>query len=161
MNWEAIGAIGEVGGAIAVVATLGYLAGQIRHSSRATRLAAAHAFKHDSQEMRLALAHDAGLLDIVRRALAADASLDPIEQGRANVYIACVFDNLQFSFETRNERLIQYDLRAATLQYISQPGAREWWETGKAHLTPDFVDYVEALIPASEGMKPYWVPPGD
>ena len=26
MNWEAIGAVGEVGGAIAVVTTLGYLA---------------------------------------------------------------------------------------------------------------------------------------
>ena len=33
MNWEAIGAVGEVGGAIAVVATLVYLAAQIRHSA--------------------------------------------------------------------------------------------------------------------------------
>jgi hypothetical protein len=34
MNWEAIGAIGEVGGAIAVVATLLYLAAQIRQNKR-------------------------------------------------------------------------------------------------------------------------------
>jgi len=34
MNWEAIGAIGEVAGAIAVVATLFYLAAQIRQNSR-------------------------------------------------------------------------------------------------------------------------------
>ena len=33
MNWEAIGAIGEIIGAVAVVGTLGYLALQIRHSS--------------------------------------------------------------------------------------------------------------------------------
>lgn len=32
MNWDALGAIGEVGGAIAVVATLGYLASQVRHA---------------------------------------------------------------------------------------------------------------------------------
>lgn len=32
MNWEAIGAAGEVGGAIAVVATLVYLASQVRHA---------------------------------------------------------------------------------------------------------------------------------
>ena len=31
MNWDAIGAIGEIDGAIAVVATLFYLAAQIRH----------------------------------------------------------------------------------------------------------------------------------
>jgi hypothetical protein len=30
MNWEAIGAIGEIVGAVAVVMTLGYLAMQIR-----------------------------------------------------------------------------------------------------------------------------------
>jgi len=35
MNWDAIGAVGEVGGAIAVVATLVYLARQIRHSAEA------------------------------------------------------------------------------------------------------------------------------
>ncbi|RLA47946.1 MAG: hypothetical protein DRR06_01045 [Gammaproteobacteria bacterium] len=39
MNWEAIGAIGEILGALAVVLTLGYVAVQIRH----TRLEAADA----------------------------------------------------------------------------------------------------------------------
>ena len=32
MNWDAIGAIGELLGAVAVVLTLGYLAAQIRQS---------------------------------------------------------------------------------------------------------------------------------
>jgi len=36
MNWEAIGAIGEVLGAAAVVLTLGYLAVQVRHAKAAT-----------------------------------------------------------------------------------------------------------------------------
>ena len=36
MNWEAIGAVGEILGAISVVATLGYLATQIRQSRKAT-----------------------------------------------------------------------------------------------------------------------------
>ncbi len=34
MNWEAIGAIGETLGAVGVIATLAYLAVQIRHSNR-------------------------------------------------------------------------------------------------------------------------------
>ena len=34
VNWEAIGAVGEVGGAVAVVATLIYLAVQIRQNTR-------------------------------------------------------------------------------------------------------------------------------
>ena len=34
MNWEAVGAIGEVGGAVAVVVTLAYLAVQVRQNTR-------------------------------------------------------------------------------------------------------------------------------
>ena len=34
MNWEALGAIGEIVGAIAVVLTLGYLAVQMRQNTR-------------------------------------------------------------------------------------------------------------------------------
>jgi len=34
MNWDALGAVGEVVGALAVVLTLGYLAVQIRHSTK-------------------------------------------------------------------------------------------------------------------------------
>ena len=43
MNWEAIGAVGEILGAIAVLVTLGYLAAQIRQNTRAMRAAAVSA----------------------------------------------------------------------------------------------------------------------
>jgi hypothetical protein len=39
MNWDAIGAVGEVGGAIGVIITLVYLAGQLRQNTRALRSA--------------------------------------------------------------------------------------------------------------------------
>ena len=42
MNWEAIGAIGEIVGALGVVISLVYLATQIRTQNRESRLAAAH-----------------------------------------------------------------------------------------------------------------------
>ena len=43
MDWNAIGAVGEVAGAIAVLVTLVYLATQVRHSSQQTRLALSQA----------------------------------------------------------------------------------------------------------------------
>ena len=39
MNWEAMGAIGEIVGAVGVIATLGYLAFQVRQNSNVTRSA--------------------------------------------------------------------------------------------------------------------------
>ena len=38
MNWDAIGAVGEIIGALAVVVTLAYLAVQIRASTRETEV---------------------------------------------------------------------------------------------------------------------------
>ena len=37
MNWEALGAIGEIVAAVAVVVTIGYLAVQIRQNTRSVR----------------------------------------------------------------------------------------------------------------------------
>ena len=42
MNWEAIGAVGELLGAIGVIVTLGYLAVQIRQNTRATGASTVH-----------------------------------------------------------------------------------------------------------------------
>lgn len=41
--WDALGAVGELVGAIAVVATLGYLAVQIRQNTNAVKAASHHA----------------------------------------------------------------------------------------------------------------------
>jgi hypothetical protein len=42
MNWDAIGAVGEVAGALVVVVTLIYLSQQVRNSLRENRLSAVH-----------------------------------------------------------------------------------------------------------------------
>ena len=46
MNWDALAAIGEIIGALAVVVTLGYLAIQVRHS---VNVSEATAFKGSTQ----------------------------------------------------------------------------------------------------------------
>ena len=42
MNWDAIGAIGEVAGALVVIVTLIYLSRQVRNNLIESRLAAVH-----------------------------------------------------------------------------------------------------------------------
>ena len=44
MNWDAIGAVGEIVGALAVVVSLVYLAVQIRSQNKESRMAAMHEF---------------------------------------------------------------------------------------------------------------------
>lgn len=56
MNWEAIGAVGEIIGAVAVVVTLAYLAVQVRNSTRIARSATRQAIAET------AMAHGSNLV---------------------------------------------------------------------------------------------------
>ena len=55
MNWEALGAIGEIVGAVAVVLTLGYLALQIRQNTPSVRASTVQAISDSAQGRLLAL----------------------------------------------------------------------------------------------------------
>ncbi len=69
MNWEAIGAIGEIIGAIAVVATLGYLALQIRHQNAANRINAVNSILQGFDQLDLLLAQDESLAALFNKGL--------------------------------------------------------------------------------------------
>ena len=51
MNWEAIGAIGEILGALAVFSSLVYLANQIRAQNRESRIASVHELTEAYRDM--------------------------------------------------------------------------------------------------------------
>lgn len=59
MDWNAIGALAEIIGALAVVVTLIYLAGQVRQATRATQAANFQAASALEQEFLLVLGQDA------------------------------------------------------------------------------------------------------
>ena len=68
MNWEAIGAIGEILGAIAVLVTLVYLAAQIRQNSRFVKAATYHSTSRARNEFNFAVAMTPELSALLVRA---------------------------------------------------------------------------------------------
>ncbi len=67
MNWDAIGAIGEILGASAVFASLIYLAIQIRAQNRESRLGAMHDISTGYREVLAGMA-EADLADLYTKA---------------------------------------------------------------------------------------------
>ena len=76
MNWEAIGAIGELFGAIAVVATLMYLARQMRQDARATTGETMGSWLADYNNMLLEILRDPEVARICRQGLTDFEQLD-------------------------------------------------------------------------------------
>ena len=69
MNWEAIGAIGEVVGATAVFVSLLYLALQIRNSRRSDQIVAAAGAASAVQYWIAQIVRDEALYDLYRRGM--------------------------------------------------------------------------------------------
>ncbi len=97
MNWEAIGAIGEVGGAIAVVATLIYLARQIRESTQATRITAYHQATEQLWSVGVAVSKDSELAEILARTFA--GGIDSLALPD-RLRLEFVLSSLYFGFES-------------------------------------------------------------
>ena len=62
MNWEAVGAVGEILGAIAVLVTLIYLATQIKQHTLATRALTNSAYAEAGREFNMAIANSPELV---------------------------------------------------------------------------------------------------
>jgi len=101
MNWEAIGAVGELIGAIGVIATLGYLAYQIRQNTaqleqneRSAVAAAVTVSATNYRENRRHIFTNRDVAGIVLKGMADPEGLDEIDQYRFRLVIQNTMDAL-------------------------------------------------------------------
>ena len=146
MNWEAISAIGEIVGAVAVVVSLIYLASQIRTSSKATR-ATMYMGLHDSQaQFSYLLLSDPVLRDLVDKVDAGNSKLSPAEQKCVPHLLTMLFNKYELFFFLQREGMFSSDVDQAIARIIAKrlkiPGARAWWQNSHDKFSSDFVNWV-------------------
>ena len=76
MNWDAIGAIGEIAGAVGVIITLVYLSSQIRSSARATKSQVHANLASEMQRLLVAASQDDLLIEVMLLAQRGDQLTD-------------------------------------------------------------------------------------
>lgn len=81
MNWEAVGAVGEVLGSIAVFITLGYLAIQIRHARAEARRALGHGRMEANREILKLDMDEPHLAARIKAESAFEVALPPVVAG--------------------------------------------------------------------------------
>ena len=146
VNWEAISAIGQIVGALAVVVSLLYVAREIRTNASAARLASVSAFSRWLgqlvQNPHLAELWNQGVQDF-----------ESLETGDRQRFVAAIlqlfqiFEEMYYNhleghldlrlwdeFETRMRDLIN-----------SSPGIRAWWRQYSAWFSEEFANYVNKL----------------
>ncbi len=94
MDWNAIAAVGEILGAVAVVATLLYLSKQIRQNARAVQVAALRDTTAQWNHWSELLASSPDLAEIVARGNNSYKSLPEVDALRYGTFIQTFFDNV-------------------------------------------------------------------
>jgi hypothetical protein len=160
MNWEALGAIGEGVGAVAVVVTIGYLAVQIRQNTHAVRSAAHQETTRDVSGFVSRVAENADVARILRVGLQDWDKLDDDERMRFSMLLFNVFFNFQHLYSLHREGTLDPEYWASQWQvmlwYMRQPGVGRWWSVAKSRLRAGFVEYMEREAPplADEADRP-------
>ena len=156
MNWEAIGAIGEIVGAIAVVATLGYLAVQIRQSTRVARAEISQRMSEQVQDIDVAILSNPDAAELLDRV---GKHTDPIEGPdfwRWTSFALARIDhaeNLFYQYRSGTLDRSRLDSLMVPIHYSfrSMPRLRGTWISMRDSVDPDFRRYMDAMLEIIEG----------
>ncbi len=149
MNWEAIGAIGELLGAIAVVISLVYVASQVKSGTRALKTTTRDSAFHSLQEWNYSVLSEPDLAWIFQRGMAEPHVLDERQQAR--------FVHLMYGFLKLYENIYLHVLdgsvgaeawehnKEVLAAFANQPGTQRYWNGRRPIFDPRFADWFDSL----------------
>ena len=157
MNWDAIGAIAELLGAVGVIASLVYLATQIRHSqeqmvenTRAMRAGTYQQFEQSLKATMMSQLTTPDLHRIVVRGLMKHEQLNEEEMDRLRgVFYVTVrdMDNAHYQYRLGMFDEDRWQLSLGELRmFLQSPAFVELWNAKEYVLSTEFVALVEEIL---------------
>lgn len=158
MNWEALGAIGEIVGAVGVIATLVYLAYQIRQNTiqleqsiLSARASAVNASQVTLRENRQSIFEDAEMAEIFFRGNNCPETLNEIEQLRYRLLMQNVTEAMleifsQTAITNFSPETWESQGRTLVLRVMGTPGGHWFWRAFSDNYPEAFRQAVDELI---------------
>ena len=148
MNWDAIGAGGELIGAIAVVISLIYVGVQVRQNTIVTKRSNA---RQTAAEHERALSNflEEDVAELILRGTEDFGALSPVEQYRYDLAVRIWLESIEQAYADAaigsfpQEQLVAYRNRLFLL--LAAPGGREWWSRRKVWFSEEFRAELERL----------------
>ena len=154
MNWEAIGAISEAVGVAVVVASVWYLAVQIRKQTDEARMTATRDLARDWNEFNADLSRDPGLVRLYREAIFDIDGLEDNDRLQFGFLMNRCFRSfeqhyLHFSRETIETPYVE-SINHRMREMLTLPGVQLWWGRNRASYEANFQEHVDSLLTVSK-----------
>ena len=157
MNWDAMAAVAETVGGAGVIATLIYLAVQVRQNTRSVRAATYDAMVRSSGDFRLPLIQDARLAKNFEQAVEDWDKLDAEYRASVMYILTQLFRIWENAYFQHRQNTLEPGLWAAwrgvMLSYFHQPGVQEWWKYRAHAYSAEFRELLESSPPPAAGIR--------
>ena len=142
MNWDAIGAVGETVGAVAVLLTLVYLAMQIRQNTKSVQAAAVDSANTQVSRIREVIFTNADVASVYRRGSEDPSNLSEDDTIRYRLLIHNILLSIsnsltQASVSGLADSATPVDLRILT-RVVSSSGGRWFWDSYRLEFEESF-----------------------
>jgi len=148
VNWDALGAVGEIFGSIGVFISLVYLAIQMKHSAAETRDASIHSVMQLVIQFR-AESYTGELVDIRMKA-AVNEPLTALESLKFEGYLSALFELNELVFVQYQKGKLDPEYFEAwerrTRAAVSVDRIEKFWAKTKTGYRVSFVKYIDTLI---------------
>jgi len=141
MNWEAIGSIAELLGALGVIASLVYLAAQIRQNTRTMRAATYESLSQATAASNTLLISDPDVARLIERGFGSDP-LEREDRARFAAYLRMTFrryDSIYLHYRQGTLPLEAWEAYWNSFRRnLRGPHVRDFWERSKEDYTSEF-----------------------
>lgn len=159
MNWEAVGAIAEAAGAIAIFVSLIYVAAQIRQNTQqftrsieANQLAAFERNIESGNRIRELLILNPDLAELLSKGFKSYEGLAGQEKMRFGMLLRNIFSEMQGAYVrqlTMAHDPGKFEGSARVIdELLANLGAREWLEANEPDWRPEFREFVYERLAA-------------
>ena len=154
MNWDALGAIGEVIGAVAVVVTLLYVARQIHQANAQTQAQARYSFVEAYGHMNTSISGNKAVASVFRRGIKG-LDLDEDEYIQFFALLGQFLNTWSVLFDLHKDGMLPENqwtmVRLDIITMMSEPGGRDFWErVGQFGVHQAFRDAVNEALASDE-----------
>lgn len=150
MDWDALGAIGELIGSVGVVITLAYLAVQTKNNSKALQSNSTNQSRAALTEIMGMIADDPDTLDIYYTGMTDPSSLDSKQRLRFDIVIFMQLRATEAMYWEKQDELLSEELWQAhwrgQKRVLFSTGGRESWQRQQDFVSTQFKDWVNAQL---------------
>ena len=147
VNWDAVSAMSEALGVIAVVASLIFVGLQIRQNSKMIAAQTFQAISSTSAEYSFRMAEDPEITNLMTALLNDDDSLTREQRARLDAIMRAIFRNFENYYYQYCNGFLDEDMwqgyRQTMLACLPRRVGGNWWSRNKAYFGKRYREYID------------------